>query len=100
MISITSVTLSTEQLAIKMSQLAVFFTSVVVASAEETAVVNPPVFGHGHDLHISDNANSNTGSYTGFGASYALPSGVQDSSTILAGTYKFTPGEVEVLYLG
>ena len=28
------------------------------------------------------------------------PSGVQSKNTILAGTYKFTPDEVEVFYLG
>ena len=34
------------------------------------------------------------------GSSYSVPSGVQDKKTILAGTYKFTPDEVEVFYLG
>ncbi|KAL9962007.1 hypothetical protein ACROYT_G031059 [Oculina patagonica] len=59
-----------------------------------------PTFGGGHDIYIGDNANSNTNSYTYFGVSYSLPSGVQDRFTILAGTYKFTPDEVEVFYLG
>ena len=49
---------------------------------------------------MSDNANSNTNSYTNFGLSYSLPSGIKDRKTILAGTYKFTPDEVEVFYLG
>ena len=57
-------------------------------------------FGGGHDICINDNANSNTNSYTNFGHSYSVPSGVQDRKTILAGTYKFTPDEVEVFYLG
>ena len=59
-----------------------------------------PAFGGGHDIGIHDNANSNTESYTYFGHSYSVPSGVQDRKTILAGTYKFTPDEVEVFYLG
>ena len=58
-----------------------------------------PSFGDGHDLHIADNATYNTNSYTIFGNCYSVPSGVQDSGTILAGTFKFTPDEVEVFYL-
>jgi len=59
-----------------------------------------PIFGYGWDICIQDNANSNTESYANFGVSYSVPSGVQDRKTILAGTYKFTPNEVEVFYLG
>ncbi|KAL9961673.1 hypothetical protein ACROYT_G030665 [Oculina patagonica] len=59
-----------------------------------------PTFGGGNDITIADNANSNTNSYTNFGYSYSVPSGVQSSRTILAGTYTFTPDEVEVFYLG
>ena len=59
-----------------------------------------PTFGGGHDIRIADNANSNTNSYTNFGTSYSVPSGVQDRITILAGTLYFTPDEVEVFYLG
>ena len=59
-----------------------------------------PVFGGGRDIIIHNNANSNTNSYTYFGYSYSVPSGVQDKKTILAGTYNFTPDEVEVFYLG
>ena len=58
-----------------------------------------PAFG-GHDIYIANNANSNTNSYTNFGSHYSVPSGVQDRKIILAGTYKFTPDEVEVFYLG
>ena len=57
-------------------------------------------FGGGHDIVIADNANSNNNSLTHFGHSYSVPSGVKDKKTILAGTYKFTPDEVEVLSLG
>ena len=59
-----------------------------------------PTFGGGHDIVIEDNANSNTNSYTFFGNSYSIPSGIKDRKTILAGTYQFTPDEVEVFYLG
>ncbi|KAL9961656.1 hypothetical protein ACROYT_G030646 [Oculina patagonica] len=59
-----------------------------------------PRFGGGADIYIADNANSNTGSYTNFGHSYSVPSGVQSGNTILAGTGHFTPDEVEVFYLG
>ena len=58
-----------------------------------------PAFG-AHDIHIANNANSNTNSYANFGYSYSAPSGVQDKKSILAGTYSFTPDEVEVFYLG
>ncbi|KAL9962022.1 hypothetical protein ACROYT_G031080 [Oculina patagonica] len=59
-----------------------------------------PTFGAGHDIHIENNANSNTKSYTNFGSSYSVPSGVQDKETILAGTEYFTPDDWEVFYFG
>ena len=59
-----------------------------------------PTFGNGWDIYIANNANSNTNSYANFGSYYSVPSGVQDRKTILAGSYKFTPDEVEVFYLG
>ena len=68
--------------------------------AIERTTSHGPAFGGSHDICINDNANSNTNSYTDFGHSYSVPSGVQDKRTILAGTYKFTPDEVEVFYLG
>ena len=58
-----------------------------------------PTFGLGYDLKISNNAASNNDSYTNPGLIYQLPSGVNSPSTILAGTYKFSPSEVEVFYL-
>ena len=60
-----------------------------------------PTFGHGWDIHIADNANTITNSYSDFGEynDYFVPSGVQDQNTILAGTNYFTPDEVEVFYL-
>ncbi|KAL9986972.1 hypothetical protein ACROYT_G001202 [Oculina patagonica] len=61
-----------------------------------------PIFGggQGHDIKIADNANSNTNSLANFGQFYSVPSGVQSSSTILAGTKNFTPDDWEVFYLG
>ena len=59
-----------------------------------------PTFGGGHDIYIANNANSNRDSYTGLGNTYTAPSGVQDENKILAGTFDFTPDEMEVFYLG
>jgi len=70
------------------------------SNAIEKSSSHGPTFGGGHDIVINDNANSNTNSYTNFGHSYSVPSGVQDRKTILAGTYSYTPNEVEVFYLG
>ena len=62
-----------------------------------------PIFGGGNDLRISDNANSNTNSYTKFGYTYQPPSGYSYGSSntyaLLAGSYYFRPSEVEVFYL-
>lgn len=59
-----------------------------------------PVFGSGNDLYIANNAyNINSNSYTHFGVSYTVPSGVQDAQTILAGTRRFAADDWEVFYL-
>ena len=62
-----------------------------------------PTFGYGHDLCISNNANSNTNSHTYFGATYHSPPGytpdAANTKALLAGTYYFAPSEVEVFYL-
>ena len=62
-----------------------------------------PTFGDGFDLHIANNAGSNTISYTSFGFSYNLPPGYTYTQTkttfLLVGSSYFTPSEVEVLYL-
>ena len=58
-----------------------------------------PTFGNGHDIYISNDAASNTNSYTNFNAYYQAPSGVSSTSTILAGTYQFQPSEVEVFHI-
>jgi hypothetical protein len=57
-----------------------------------------PTFGS-HDIYISNDAASNTNSYTGFNDNYQAPSGVSDTSTILAGTSYFQPSEIEVFHI-
>ena len=58
-----------------------------------------PTFGNSHDIYISNDAASNTNSYTNFNSYYQAPSGVSSTSTILAGTYQFQPSEVEVFHI-
>ena len=61
-----------------------------------------PTFGGGYDIHISNSASSNSISYSNLGYTYSPPSGYSYSSTFaqtfLAGTYNFTPDEVETFY--
>jgi hypothetical protein len=58
-----------------------------------------PTFGDGHGIYISNDAASNTNSYTYFNYAYQTPSGVSDTRTILAGTYSFQPSEIEVFHI-
>ena len=53
----------------------------------------------GADIYIADNANSNSKSVARLGWSYPAPAAVQNPETILAGTLRFSPDEVEVFYL-
>ena len=53
----------------------------------------------GYDIKIANDANSNSVSYAGLGSYYPAPAAGQDRYTILAGTYYFSPDEVEVFYL-
>ena len=59
-------------------------------------------FGGGHDLHIANNANTNQSSYSNLGKTYQPPagyqSGTQQTQSLFAGNYNFTPTEVEVFY--
>ena len=61
-----------------------------------------PTFGGGHDIHISNSASSNSESYSNLGHTYRPPRGHSYGSTFaqtfLAGTYKFTPDEIETFY--
>ena len=56
-----------------------------------------PLFGSG--IYIANNANSNSNSHAYLGWYYPAPAAVQDQYTILAGTFWFSPDEVEVFYL-
>ena len=79
-----------------------FIASLEVEDSSVAIVAHPsygPTFGGGHDLYISNNAASNTGSYTNFNVIYNAPFGVGDAKSILAGTEYFTPSEIEVFYL-
>ena len=61
-----------------------------------------PTFGGGHDIYIDNYASSSSNSYTNLGWQYSPPSGYSYGSTFtytfLAGTYNFTPDEVETFY--
>ena len=61
-----------------------------------------PTFGGGHDFYIADKANAGTASYTNFGHTYRLPNGyvytTARAKILLAGSYNFTPTDVEVYY--
>ena len=61
-----------------------------------------PTFGGGHDITIKNYASSNSNSYSNLGFTYSPPSGYSVTSTFartfLAGTFKFTPDEVETFY--
>ena len=60
-----------------------------------------PTFG-AHDIYIANNANGGIASYSNFGYTYKPPSdykyGTQKAKQLLAGTYNFTPSDVEVYY--
>ena len=61
-----------------------------------------PTFGGGHAFNIKNYASSNSNSFSDLGYTYSPPSGYSYTSTFartfLAGTYKFTPDEVETFY--
>ena len=61
-----------------------------------------PTFGGGGDIYISNYASSNSHSYSDLGYTYSPPSGYSYGSTFaqtfLAGSYLFTPDEVETFY--
>ena len=62
-----------------------------------------PRFGWAADLYIASDAGSNINSLTNFGHTYNLPhgytSGETNTKSLLGGSFKFTPSEMEVLYL-
>jgi hypothetical protein len=42
-----------------------------------------PTFGNGHDLYVSDNSNSNTGSYVSANCAYSVPVAPGKSYSVL-----------------
>ena len=70
-----------------------------IGRAIYTYNIQGPTFGNGNDIYISNDADSNTGSYTNFNDDYQAPSGVSDARTILAGTKSFQPSEIEVFHI-
>ena len=61
-----------------------------------------PTFGGGNDIYIDNYASSKSHSYRDLGHTYSPPSGYSYGSTFtntfLAGSYQFTPDEVETFY--
>ena len=61
-----------------------------------------PIFGGGHDIYISNYASSSRKSHSNLGYTYSPPRGYSYGSTFaqsfLAGSYSFTPDEVETFY--
>ena len=53
----------------------------------------------GDDVFIKDNADSDDDSKARLGDCYSVPPAVQGQDTVLAGTKRFSPDEVEVFYL-
>ena len=57
-----------------------------------------PTFGN-HAIHISDNALTNSGSYTHCGYSYSVPTGYSTGGCgFFTGGFHFTPTDIEVFY--
>ena len=61
-----------------------------------------PTFGGGHDIYISSYASYSSWSSSNLGHTYSPPSGYyywsNFAQTFLAGSYRFTPDEIEVFY--
>ena len=57
-----------------------------------------PTFGGGHDIYIANNAAYSSSSYS-YLYTYSPPSGYSSGrSTFLAGSYYFTPNEIETFF--
>ena len=65
-----------------------------------------PTFGDGNDIYIADRANTKKDSYTQCGSGYQAPLGFSIAEQVaagrhcdyFAGTFQFTPSNVEVFY--
>ena len=62
-----------------------------------------PAFGSNGDMVIADNAGSTNRSFANLGYTYQAPPGyiynARNTNSLFGGSEKFTPSEVEVLYL-
>ena len=81
------------------------FKSPVYKNHQHAIHSNPgygPSFGGGRDLHITNDSHTNQRSFTNFGNTYQPPAGYVYNSpqtkSLLAGSYNFTPTEVEVFF--
>ena len=74
---------------------------VIEVRSPDQAIYRGSAYGpwFGGDIIIVNNANSGSFSRAGLVWSYPAPLAVQNPNTILAGTYRFSPDEVEVFYL-
>ena len=62
-----------------------------------------PIFGAGNDIYLSNRASFGTSSYSNLGHTYYDPPrgngyGTTFARTFLAGSYRFTPDEIETFY--
>ncbi|XP_028405278.1 uncharacterized protein LOC114527785 [Dendronephthya gigantea] len=81
------------------------FSADVYRHSEKAIFSSPaygPIFGGGSDFSVVNNADQSTASYTNLGYTYRPPPGYryQASNTraLLAGSFHYTPSEVEVFY--
>ena len=78
------------------------YKSCIIQDSDYGAIFGSGDRCHGRDISISNNAGSNGTSFSDFGVSYTLPEGYVATSdkarALLAGSYIFTPTEVEVFY--
>ena len=81
--------------------LAPFVSQVEKGITDHRAIYRNSQFGpyFGIDVIITDNADGNSLSEAVLGYYYPAPPAVQKRHTVLAGTWYFSPDEVEVFYL-
>ena len=61
-----------------------------------------PTFGSGYDLHVANDSNKTTDSYTDLGFSYNFKlfiNGTREAKSFLAGSLYFQTSEIEVFQL-
>ena len=77
------------------------FVSKVKKEYSRYAIFRTSYYGprFGFDVYINDDADSNSEARARLGYCYSVPPAVKDQYTVLAGTWRFSPDEVEVFYL-